>query len=111
MAHMEQDMIPRITEKDLLAVYEQVKARYGVVLTTTAALDDGFTVDFPIIVGQDHGQSLWLYAYEDVFIMDVMNEEKTKGTHWHPRTVEDAVRDMAEFMDGKRDYRLWKFGV
>lgn len=101
----------RITEKDLLAVYEQVKERCGVILTTTDALDDGFTVDCPIIVGQAHGQSMWLYAYEDMFVMDVMDGEKTKGTHWHPHTVEDAVRDMAEFMDGKRDYRLRSFGV
>ena len=111
MVHMEQDMTPRITEKELLAVYERLKDQYGIVLTTTFAADDGFTVDFPIIVGQDHGQIMWLYAYEDTFIMDVMDAEKTKGTHWHPRTVEDAALDLTEFMEGKRDYRLWEFGV
>ena len=109
MAHMEQDMIPRITEKELLDVYERLKDQYGIVLTTTSAADDGFTVDCPMIVCQVHGQIMWLYAYEGVFIMDVMDEKKTKGTHWHPWTVEDAVRDMTEFLNGRADYRMYTF--
>ena len=109
MAHMEQDMIPRITEKELLDVYERLKDQYGIVLTTTSAADDGFTVDCPIMVCRAHGQIMWLYACEDVFIMDVMDEKKTKGTHWHPWTVEDAVRDMTEFLNGRADYRTYTF--
>ena len=109
MAHMEQDMIPRITEKELLDVYERLKDQYGIVLTTTSAADDGFTVDCPIMVCRTHGQIMWLYAYEDVFVMDVMDEKKTKGTHWHPDTVEDAVRDMTEFLNGRADYRMYTF--
>ena len=97
------------TEAELLAVYEQLKDQYGIVLTTTSAVDDGFTVDFPIIVCEAHGQIMWLYAYEDVFVMDVMDAEKTKGTHWHPPTVEDAVRDMREFLNGRETYRMWAF--
>lgn len=109
MAHMEQNMIPRITEKELLDVFERLKDRYGVVLTTTSAADDGFTVDCPIMVCRAHGQIMWLYAYEDVFVMDVMDEKKTKGTHWHPCTVEDAVRDMTEFLNGRANYRMYTF--
>ena len=97
------------TEAELLAVYAQLKDQYGIVLTTTSAVDDGFTVDCPIIVCEAHGQIMWLYAYEDLFIMDVMDAEKTKGTHWHPPTVEDAVRDMREFLNGRETYRMWAF--
>ena len=97
------------TEAELLAVYEQLKDQYGIVLTTTSAVDDGFTADCPIIVCEAHGQIMWLYAYEDLFIMDVMDAEKTKGTHWHPPTVEDAVRDMREFLNGRETYRMWAF--
>lgn len=106
---MTYDMLPVITDKDVLAVYEQLKDQYDIVLTTTSAADDGFTVDCPILVCQAHGQIMWLYAYEDIFIMDVMDEAKTKGTHWHPYTVEDAVRDMREFLNGRADYRMERF--
>ena len=50
-----------LTVDDVLAVYEQLKDRYALILTTTSALDEGFTVDCPIIVGKAHGQIIELY--------------------------------------------------
>jgi hypothetical protein len=29
-----------------------------------------------------------LYECDDMFVMDVMDEEQTKGTHWHLYIVE-----------------------
>ncbi len=98
-----------ITANDVLRVYEQLKEQYALVLTTTSALDEGFTVDCPIIVGKAHGQIIELYEDGGLFILDVMNTEKTKGTHWHPYSVEDAVGDLVEFMKGKSDYKFDKF--
>lgn len=97
-----------ITNNDVLVVYEQLKDKYDLVLTTTFLLDEGFTIDCPIIVGKAHGQIIELYACEDMFVMDVLNTEQTMGTHWHPYDVDSAVQDIAEFMDGKSDYRLEK---
>lgn len=97
------------TVDDVIAVYEQLKDRYALVLTTTSALDEGFTVDCPIIVGKAHGQIIELYEYGGDFVLDVMDAEQTKGTHWHPIDVEDAVDDIAEFMEGKSDYELYPF--
>ncbi len=37
-----------ITVDDVIEVYEQLKDRYALVLTTTSALDEDFTVDCPI---------------------------------------------------------------
>lgn len=96
-------------DEDVLAVYEMLKGRYDLTLTNSAAVDDGFTIDCPIIVGKAHGQILWLYSDGDVFVLDVMNEGHTKGTHWHPDDVESAVEDIAEFMGGKSDYHLRRF--
>ena len=96
-----------ITVDDVLAVYEQLKNRYDLVLTTTSALDEGFTVDCPIIVGKAHGQIIELYEDGGNFIMDVMDAEQTKGTHWHPNDVEGAVDYIVEFMDGKSDYEMY----
>ena len=95
-----------ITDKDVLTVYEQLKDKYPLLLTTTSELDESFTVDCPIIVGKAHGQIIELYEYGGDFILDVMDAEQTKGTHWHPNDVEGAIDDIAEFMEGKSDYEL-----
>ena len=97
-----------ITYQDVLTVYQQLKDKYDLVLTTTAELDDGFTIDVPIIVGKAHEQIIQLYACENIFVMDVLNDEKTMCIHWHPCDVDMAVKDIAEFMDGKNDYPLEK---
>ena len=96
-------------DDDLKVIYEQLKDRYPLVLTTSAALDEGFTVDCPILVGKAHGQILELYLDGKMFVMDVMDAAQTKGTHWHPNDVEDAVKDIVKFMDGKADYELTPF--
>lgn len=98
-----------MTTDDLLAVYEQLKDRYPLTWTNTDALNEGYTEDFPIIVGEAHGQYIQLYEYAGDFVLDVMDAAKTKGTHWHPITVEAAVADVAEFMEGKTNYRLTRF--
>ena len=98
-----------VTVDDVLAVYEQLKNRYDLVLTTTSALDEGFTVDCPIIVGKAHGQIIELYEDGGNFIMDVMDAEQTKGTHWHPNDVKGAADYIVEFMDGKSDYEMYPF--
>ena len=102
-------MLFEATDDDVLAVYQTLKDRYDLTLTNTTAVDDGFTIDCPIIVGNAHGQILWLYSDGDTFVLDVMNESKTHGTHWHPEDVEDAVRDLTAFMEGKSDYKLISF--
>ena len=103
-----------ITTNDVLNVYEQLKDRYSLILTTTSALNDEFdaefTIDCPIIVAKAHGQIIWLYECDDMFVMDVTDEEQTKGTHWHPYNVECAVRDIEDFINGKSDYDLQPFG-
>lgn len=96
-------------DEDLKVIYEQLKDRYALVLTTTAALDEGFTVDCPILVGKAHGQIIELYLDCEMFVMDVMDAEQTKGTHWHPYDVESAIEYIVDFMEGKSDYELTPF--
>lgn len=97
------------TEAEVLEVHELLKDRYNLVLTTTSALDEGFTTDGPIIVGKAHGQIMELYEDGVMLVLDVMDEQQTMGTHWHPLDVEEAAKDIAEFMDGKSDYPLDSF--
>ena len=98
-----------ITVDDVIKVYNQLKDRYELVLTTTSALDEGFTVDCPIIVGKAHGQVVELYEDGGDFVLDVMDIKQTKGTHWHPNDVEGAINDIVEFMKGKSDYKMSPF--
>ena len=98
-----------ITVDDVVKVYEQLKNRYDLILTTTSAWDEGFTIDCPIIVGKAHDQIIELYEYGGDFVLGVMDAEQTKGTHWHPNDVEDAVADIVEFMEGKSDYKMSPF--
>ena len=93
----------------MIAVFEQLKDRYPLVLTNTMALDEGFTIDCPILVGKAHGQVIELYSDGDMFVLDVMDEAQTKGTHWHPCDVESAIEYIQEFMDGKSDYEMHPF--
>ena len=98
-----------ITVDDVFAVYEQLKDNYPLLMTTTSALDAGFTVDCPILVGKAHGQIIQLYEYGGDFVLDVMDEAQTKGTHWHPIDVESAAKYIVKFMEGKSDYNLHPF--
>ena len=98
-----------LTVDDVLAVHALLKDKYPLIMTTTGALNEGFTVDCPILVGKAHGQIIELYEDYGIFVLDVMDEAKTKGTHWHPYDAESAARYIAEFMDGKSDYELATF--
>lgn len=98
-----------LTYDKLNAVYEQLKKRYPLTLTHSFAVDDGFSVDCPLLMGQSHGRVLWLYEDCGEFVLDVMNAEKTVGTHWHPSSVSDAVDAIVEFMEGNCDRKLRPF--
>jgi hypothetical protein len=98
-----------ITVDDVIKVFDQLKDRYDLILTTTSALDEGFTIDCPIIVGKAHDQVIELYEYGGDFVLDVMDAERTMGTHWHPNDVESAAAYIVEFMEGKSDYHFYPF--
>ena len=98
-----------ITVDDVITVYKQLKDRYELILTSTFALDEGFTVNCPVIVGKSHGQIFELYEYDGDFVLDVLDAKHTKGTHWHPNDVQSAIADIVEFMEGRSDYKLSPF--
>ena len=102
-----------ITSNDVWVVYKQLQDSYPLVLTTTSALnaemDAGFSIDCPIVVAKAHGQILWLYECDDMFVIDVTDDAQTKGTHWHPYNVECAIHDIEEFMNGKAEYEMHPF--
>jgi hypothetical protein len=98
-----------ITVEDVRAVFEVLKGKYDLQLTTTDALNEGFTVDCPVIVGKARGQIIELYEDGGMFVFDVMDEAKTMGTHWHPNDVDSAIDCLVEFLEGKSDYQMHPF--
>lgn len=93
----------------IFEVYNQLKDKYPLVMTNSFAVEKGFEIDVPIIVGRAHGQVIWLYEYCGEFVLDVMDDSHTKGTHWHPFSIDAAIADIEEFMQGKCDYKLTRF--
>lgn len=98
-----------LTEEDLKAVYEQLKDRCSLVFTNAFSVDDGFEEDCAILVGRREGYILWLYEWDGEFVLDVLDETMTAGTHWHPEDVEEAMEDILDFFEKKPDYKLHRF--
>jgi len=99
-----------VTINDLFSVYEQLKDRYPLTLTNTLCLNDGFAFDGPILVGHAHSRIIYLYEeYDGWFVLDILNADKTEGTHTHPLDISEAVDNIVEFMEGKSDYVLTPF--
>lgn len=95
-----------MNEATLFEVYNQLKEKYSIKLTNTVDLNDGFSIDCPIIVAEAHNQLLYLYEYGGDFVLDVMSAEKTRGCHWHPFDAEAAVNDVITFIEGRTVYPL-----
>lgn len=105
------DFITEKTEHDILTIYEQLKDKYDLLLTDTSILDERFTIHCPIIVGKAHEQIIELYVCDGMFVMDVMDDKKTKGAHWHPYEINDAINDIKEFMGGKSNYKMERIEI
>ena len=98
-----------MTNDHVIGVYNLLKDRYPLVLANSLTLNEGYTIDCPVLVAKAHGQILELYSDGDMFILDVMDEAQTMGTHWHPDDVESAMEHIQEFMNGKSDYEMFPF--
>ena len=104
---------------DIELIYDKVKDKYNLTLTNSFALNEGFTWDVPVIYGESQQGRFWLYADEDTpnpqgieFVFSVEYEKRTwfrkqpkkYHTHWHPWTIEQAIRDVENFMNGKINF-------
>ena len=92
----------------LETLYEQLKGKYGLLLTNTFSLNAGFDVDFQVIYGESKLGKFYLFSeyfidgdYGFTFSVDLPNGEYT---HWHPNSVAQALKDVIAFMDGTADW-------
>ena len=86
---------------DIELIYDKVKNKYNLILTNTFALDDGYTIDVPVIRGTSANARFDLYKDGDLFVFSVAFFDKTgeeKYSHTHPYDVADAIQHIEDFM-------------
>ena len=103
---------------DLQIIYEQLKDKYDLLLTNTFSLDDGYTIDVPVLRGTSVLGRFDLYKEDEdcdefVFTVEYAKPKKPawcraaeKYTHWHPQSREQAMNDVIAFMEGTHKYCL-----
>ncbi|MBQ7314778.1 MAG: hypothetical protein IJW83_02060 [Clostridia bacterium] len=89
---------------ELNIIYEKLKNTYNLTRTNTFSLNDGYTIDVPVIRGTAADRRFDLYKEEDMFVFSVEFFDKAgdgKYSHTHPYDVEDAIHCIEAFMSGK----------
>lgn len=88
-------------DTDLKDIYKALSSEYDLILTTTSSLEDGYTIDVPVIRGKRNDARFDLYKDEELFVFSIEYYDKTgmeKYTHFHPMCIEDAINDVKNFM-------------
>lgn len=89
---------------DLELIYNIFNGRYNLIFTNTFALNDGYTIDVPVIRGSAADRRFDLYKDEDEFVFSVEFFNKTgqeRYSHSHPSDLGDAIDLIEKFMSGK----------
>lgn len=89
---------------DLELIYKKLKNTYDLILTNTFALNDGYTIDVPVIRGKAADRRFDLYKEGDLFVFSVEFFDKAgeeRYSHSHPYDVNDAIDYIEKFMSGK----------
>lgn len=90
-----------MANSSIARIYEHLRSQYPLTLTTTLAVDDGFTIDAPILVGRGSSRSFWLYDDGGDFVFSVEVPGQPWRDHWHPQTIKEAVQAVVDFMEGR----------
>ena len=80
---------------DPVAVYEQMKDVYAVVVTMEPAYD----YEIPVLRGESSAGKFEVWDNGLDIIFDIYKPDGTY-THWHPSDVSEATEAVREFMNG-----------
>ena len=89
---------------DVEIIYNSLKNKYDLTLTNTAALNDGYTIDVPVIRGKTEKGRFDLYDDGDTFVFSIEyfdREGDDRYTHGHPMSAYDAMEYIENFMKRK----------
>lgn len=88
-----------MSQSPLQQVFRLLNHRCPVTLTNAFSVDDGFTEDFPIIVGRNSSAAFWLYDDGGEFVFSYEVPGTSYHNHGHPQSVEEAVAAVVDFMN------------
>lgn len=101
---------------DIEFIYNQLKDKYELFYTNSFALNDGFSIDIPIICGESVLGKFYLYVDKDTmephdceFVFSVVYKKRTllskklkeHYTHWHLVSIDEAISNIEKFMTGE----------
>lgn len=87
--------------QDLEFVYEKLKDNFDLELTNTFALNEGYTIDVPVIIGKSSNKKFYLYKEDDLFVFTTKlsdNSGNHECSHTHPYDVNDSINCIKKFM-------------
>ena len=98
------------TPLDVSAVYEALKDKFSLTLTSAYCLENGkedYDEDHIMLCGSSSLGSFQLY---DNGMYGVFDTDKADGSymHWHPHTFNEAIKDVTSFMQGDRKVFLFR---
>lgn len=86
--------------EELKFIYEKLKNTHNLILTNTFALNDGYTIDMPVIRGTSTNGKFDLYKDDDLFVFSFElfdKPEEERHSHSHPYDVNDAINYIEKF--------------
>ena len=85
---------------DLDFIYDKLKEKYNVELTSGLQLDTGFGWDIPVLTGKGPLGRFHLYDEGIQCTLDYDTEGGFANRHWHPQDTAEALNYVAAFLDG-----------
>lgn len=89
-------------DADIQAIYERLRNRYPLALSSSLSLGFKSKMDFPVLHGQSSLGRFELF-YDDVpsFAFYAMGDNRTVFAHFHLQTPSKAEETVIDFMEGK----------
>ena len=88
-------------ETDISSVYERIRHKYSVSLSSSLELDFKSPVDFPVLHGRSALGSFEVFFDDVSFPFYAMRENGEVYAHWHLQTLDEVEKTVADFMEGK----------
>ena len=85
---------------NLKYIYDQLKDKYDLELTTGLALDAGFGWDMEVLTGKSILGRFYLYDEGCHYLLNFDTEEGIANKHWHPEDTKEALELVVSFMEG-----------
>ena len=85
---------------NLKYIYDQLKDKFDLELTSGLKLDAGFGWDMEVLTGEGCLGRFYLYDEGVHYILNYDTDEGMANRHWHPEDTEEALRYVVAFMEG-----------